>query len=190
MQFYWGMRKSLLSRALISFTLLALITSFQNCGRSAEFSSAVSSKGEGGDFDNGKAVSPATFGIAGKTYKVIRFTGYNGCADRDVTPDTACTMAVKIIDAEFEHLVTFAADGTLEVAAACNHMSGRYALNDKGGIRVGELMSTLIGCDGVNEEQLLGHRLVHARALTKSSENELVLRTNQSSEILLRLVEN
>jgi hypothetical protein len=184
------MRKSLQFRILLSFALLTLVTGFQNCGSSAQFSSAVNSKVGDSDFDNGKVVSPAVFGVAGKTYKVIRFTGYSGCADRDVTPDTACTMALQMFDAKFEHTVTFGADGSLDVAAACNHMSGKYALNDKGGIRVGELMSTLMGCEGVHEEELLGHRLVHARSLTKSSENELVLRTNQSSEILLRLVEN
>lgn len=183
------MRKSLQSRILLSLAVLALFAGFQNCGRGAEFSSAANSSGGDGGFDNGKAVSPAVFGIAGKTYKVIRFTAYNGCADRDVPADTACTMALKIEEAKFEHLVTFGANGGLDVDAACNHMSGRYSLNDKGGIRVGELMSTLIGCDGVSEEELLGHRLVHARTLTKSSENELVLRTNQSSEILLRLVD-
>ena len=153
--------------------VLGLLMAFQNCGGSNGFDAAGS-----GGFPSAK--------LQGQTYELVGLVKTASCADVDVPADQVCAQVFEEEAPTHYHEITFGAD-TFDTRLACNSGDGAYVVSGET-LTIGSFRQTLRACDGLEEEELVAHRLTHAARIVVQAD-EIVIYTNQASALRFRRIQ-
>lgn len=174
----------ILNTLKLSAILAVLVLAFQNCGSKGDFSGAAVAAADleksKKDLDQ-RVLSSGEFEVVSYTHSVCR--------------SGTCTSASVVFKSK--QTVEFK-NSHLSGRAACNSFGGSYALTIRPNegtnlIKIKSLVSTLMACSQLDEEQLLLQALTAAYKITDLAQNKVSIYTNsvdkkksESGTLLLR----